>query len=70
MRANRDRMRTLVLTNRPVMLTRDKCNELHEIGGWVCDGREARTELNWEPQIQFSEGVRITADWYRQAGWL
>jgi len=58
------------VTNQAVMLTRDKCNELHELGGWVCDGSEARTLLNWKPQVQFAEGVRLTAAWYKEAGWL
>ncbi len=57
-------------TNQAVMLTRDKCNELHEMGGWVCDGSLARQLLDWQPRVQFAEGVRLTADWYRQAGWL
>lgn len=57
-------------TNQAVMLTRDKCNELHEKGGWVCDGTLAQSLLDWQPKVQFSEGVRLTADWYRQAGWL
>lgn len=58
------------VTNQAVMLTRDKCNELHEKGGWVCDGSEAVEKLSWQPQVQFAEGVRITADWYKSAGWL
>ncbi len=57
-------------TNQAVMLTRDKCNELHEMGGWVCDGREAQEVLNWHPTVRFGEGVRTTAEWYQNAGWL
>ncbi len=52
----------------PVMLTRDKCNELFD--QWVCDGSEARRALGWNPRVDFREGARITAHWYRQAGWL
>lgn len=58
------------LTNQAVMLTRDKCNELHEKGGWVCDGTPARELLGFQPQVQFAEGVKITAEWYRAEGWL
>lgn len=58
------------VTDQAVMLTRDKCNELHDRGGWVCDGMPAREALGWQPKITFREGVRLTADWYRSAGWL
>jgi nucleoside-diphosphate-sugar epimerase len=56
------------LSNRAVMLTRDKCNELFE--QWVCDGADARTRLGWEPKVPFNEGIRRTADWYKSVGWL
>jgi len=55
-------------TNRAVMLTRDKCNELFE--QWVCDGTRARSLLGWEPRVSFEEGIGRTVAWYRQAGWL
>lgn len=55
-------------TGQAVMLTRDKCNEL--FNQWVCDGQEARSALGWQPKVQFFEGVKLTADWYKQAGWL
>jgi dTDP-D-glucose 4,6-dehydratase len=51
------------------MLTLDKCNELHA-AGWVCDGETVRTTLGWQPAVRFSEGVKVTADWYRKEGWL
>lgn len=55
------------LTNRAMMLTRDKCNELFD--RWVCDGASARRDLDWSPNVNFSQGVKQT-DWYRNAGWL
>jgi nucleoside-diphosphate-sugar epimerase len=55
-------------TNRAVMLTRDKCNELFD--QWVCDSAHTRSSLGWEPQVPFSLGVQRTVDWYKQAGWL
>lgn len=57
------------VTNQAVMLTRDKCNELHA-PGWVCDGSRAQEVLGWKPQVQFAEGVKLTAAWYKQEGWL
>jgi nucleoside-diphosphate-sugar epimerase len=56
------------LTDKAVMLTRDKCNELFD--QWVCDGAKARTELGFTPSVSFSQGVKQTVDWYRSAGWL
>ncbi|HEY3237159.1 MAG TPA: NAD-dependent epimerase/dehydratase family protein [Polyangiaceae bacterium] len=57
-----------MLTNRAVIFTRDKCNEL--FNQWVCDGTRARQTLGWEPEVPFERGVRLTADWYKSAGWL
>jgi nucleoside-diphosphate-sugar epimerase len=56
------------LTNKAMMLTRDKCNELFD--QWVCDGQQARTQLELSPSVGFSQGVKQTVDWYRSAGWL
>ena len=56
------------LTNRAMMLTRDKCNELFD--QWVCDGSKAQRELGFTPSVTFSQGVKQTVDWYRTAGWL
>jgi nucleoside-diphosphate-sugar epimerase len=55
-------------TNRAVMLTRDKCNELFE--QWVCDGTRAQRDLAWTPEVGFEDGIRRTVSWYREAGWL
>jgi nucleoside-diphosphate-sugar epimerase len=55
-------------TDRAVMFSRDKCNELFE--QWVCDGSEAPGALGWEPTVTFDEGAHITAAWYRREGWL
>jgi nucleoside-diphosphate-sugar epimerase len=56
------------VTNRAVMLTRDKCNELFD--QWVCDSSNTQTALDWAPSVTFSQGVQRTVDWYREAGWL
>jgi nucleoside-diphosphate-sugar epimerase len=57
------------VTGRAVMLTRDKLNELRG-PHWVCDGSAARRELGWQPEVDWTEGTRLTVDWYRAHGWL
>ena len=56
-------------TNKAVMLTRDKVNEL-AAPHWVCDSADARRELGWEPLVQWAEGTRRAVEWYRTNGWL
>lgn len=57
------------MANKPMMLTRDKLNELFA-PNWVCSAADTRADLAWRPEMAFSDGARLTADWYRQAGWL
>lgn len=57
------------LTGKAVMLTRDKLNELAQ-PYWVCDSTDAQRDLDWTPEVDWPAGVRLTADWYREAGWL
>jgi len=55
-------------TNKAVMLTRDKLNELFE--QWVCDSSRARRDLGFQPEVSFEDGVHRTMAFYREAGWL
>jgi nucleoside-diphosphate-sugar epimerase len=52
-----------------VMLTRDKVNEL-AAPHWVCDASATRAELGWTPEVDWAEGARRAAAWYREQGWL
>jgi nucleoside-diphosphate-sugar epimerase len=54
--------------DRAVILTRDKCTEL--FAQWVGDSSGTREALGWEPKVDFEEGARITAAWYKREGWL
>ncbi len=56
------------LSNRPVMLNRQKLAEL--LGQWVCDGSDAERDLGFRPEVDWLEGARRTARWYREQGWL
>lgn len=51
-----------------VMLTREKVKMLSH--HWVCDSSKTRSDLRWEPEVPFREGLRRTARWYQENGWL
>ncbi|HVV68868.1 MAG TPA: NAD-dependent epimerase/dehydratase family protein [Gammaproteobacteria bacterium] len=57
------------LTNKPVLLNRDKFNELKQLY-WVCDSTPAFDGLLWRPQINWSQGTQLTYEWYAKSGWL
>jgi nucleoside-diphosphate-sugar epimerase len=57
------------VTNKAVMVTLDKFNELRE-KHWVCDGSSTRAELGWEPKVELGDGLDRAARWYREQGWL
>jgi nucleoside-diphosphate-sugar epimerase len=56
------------MTNRPVMLTREKANVL--LQHWVSSSEATRRELGWEPKVRWEEGVERAVRWYRENGWL
>ena len=37
---------------------------------WVVEPKRAPPRQLWQPQIRTPDGLRQTADWYREAGWL
>lgn len=51
-----------------VMLTREKAQMLAH--HWVCESQKTREELGWTPQVSFMEGLKLTAGWYKENGWL
>jgi nucleoside-diphosphate-sugar epimerase len=57
------------VTNKAVMLTRDKMNEIRQ-PHWVCSAEKTRADLKWEPRVSLKEGTQLTARWYQDNGWL
>ncbi|HEX7078394.1 MAG TPA: NAD-dependent epimerase/dehydratase family protein [Candidatus Eisenbacteria bacterium] len=57
------------ITGRPPYLSREKLREI-SAGDWICTSAKLRSRLGWEPAIPLREGVRATAAWYRESGWL
>jgi nucleoside-diphosphate-sugar epimerase len=56
------------VTNRAVMLTREKANML--LMNWVCSSEATRLDLGWEPKVSWTEGMDRAVAWYRDNGWL
>jgi len=56
-------------TRRAVSLTRDKVHEMAQ-RHWVCSSQGLRRNLGWAPSIGITEGVKLTADWYRRERWI
>ncbi|CAN5673831.1 NAD(P)-dependent oxidoreductase [soil metagenome] len=54
---------------RSTIFNRDKARELLA-PGWLCETESARAELNFETRIPLADGLRSTAQWYREHGWL
>ncbi|MCU0681322.1 MAG: NAD(P)-dependent oxidoreductase [Polyangiaceae bacterium] len=57
-----------LFSGRAVMLTRQKLDEL--LAQWVCDGSDAERALGFRPEVDWFEGSRLAARWYREQGWL
>src|SRR3990167_4744288 len=56
-------------TGKAQMLTLDKLKELKQTD-WVCDSTLTRQQLNWLPQVKWTEGLQLTYKWYKHTGWL
>jgi nucleoside-diphosphate-sugar epimerase len=50
-------------------LTIDRVNYMTH-PDWVCSKRKAPPEGRWTPRVEAREGLKTTARWYREAGWL
>jgi nucleoside-diphosphate-sugar epimerase len=57
------------LSGRANILNRDKVREL-SAPGWVCDTSRLRNEVGFVARTPLAEGLAVTMDWYRTAGWL
>ena len=53
----------------PPVFNSEKANEMLQ-EAWLCDVTDAQAALGQPFTTPFSEGARLTFDWYRQAGWL
>ena len=57
------------LTGKTQIVSRRKIRDLLQ-PRWTCSWEKARCELAYEPRYTLEEGLRQTAAWYREQGWL
>lgn len=57
------------LTSSKPLLTPERIGNMAE-AGWTCDDARARAELGYQPFVSLEEGMKQTARWYREEGWL
>ncbi len=57
------------LTSSKPLLTLERIANMAE-AGWTCDDSRARIDLGYQPSISLEQGMKQTAGWYREEGWL
>ncbi|MCF6290991.1 MAG: NAD(P)-dependent oxidoreductase [Desulfobacterales bacterium] len=58
-----------LITRKPALLNRQKIIEMKQTA-WLCNNKKIKESLGWAPQVSLGTGLRRTAAWYRQEGWL
>jgi dihydroflavonol-4-reductase len=66
--ARSERLRASIMSSKP-LLTPGRIIELTQ-SNWTCDDTRARLDLEYDSVVSLPEGIRATAEWYRQNGWL
>jgi len=56
-------------TGKAPFFSREKFREI-TAGAWIVSSQKIREELGWTPATPLEHGVRATALWYREAGWV
>lgn len=57
------------LMGRSSIFNRDKAREMLA-SGWLCETESAHADLEYQAGISLADGLRDTARWYREQGWL
>ncbi|MFQ5844876.1 MAG: NAD-dependent epimerase/dehydratase family protein, partial [Planctomycetota bacterium] len=57
------------ITGRPLVFGRHKAREM-KTRWWLCSPGRAEGDFGWRSRVSLEDGVRATARWYREAGWL
>jgi nucleoside-diphosphate-sugar epimerase len=57
------------MTGKIGSLNRDKYREMNQ-SHWTCTSAKAQKLLDFQPQVDLSEGFKRTAQWYREQNWI
>ena len=57
------------ITRQTNILSFDKAREA-TAGSWTCNASRFRRDTQFQPKVRLREGLRETANWYREQGWL
>jgi nucleoside-diphosphate-sugar epimerase len=57
------------LLGRATLLNADRANDFLA-SAWVCSSAELERDTGWRPETDLPNGLALTAQWYRQHGWL
>lgn len=57
------------LRNSVALVNKDKALEMKQ-PFWLVDGAKAKAHLGFESEIPFPDGIRSTAEWYNDNGWM
>ena len=57
------------LAGRATLLSADKSNEFLA-PAWTCRPDALMRDTGWHAEVELDVGLRRTADWYREAGWI
>jgi nucleoside-diphosphate-sugar epimerase len=57
------------VAGRATLMSADKANELLA-DAWLCDPTAFERAVGWRAETDLDTGLRMTAAWYRRAGWL
>lgn len=57
------------IAGKPPLINREKIKEAVQ-KYWICNNNRAVKELGFKPKVFLDEGLRKTAAWYRDNGWL
>jgi nucleoside-diphosphate-sugar epimerase len=58
-----------IILRKPMLPNSDKIQELVK-PYWICSGEKARRDFGFEPKIDIRTGLKETADWYIEKGWI
>ena len=53
----------------PSLMSLDKLRDIRQ-SNWLCSYEKAKVEIGFQPAIDLLTGLKITAEWYKEMGWL